>query len=254
MCLLLIGINAHPDFRLVIAANRDEFYNRSTAPADFWNEAPNLLAGKDLQAGGTWMGITKQGRFAALTNFRDIAAIKENAPSRGHIVSGFLLNNLSANNYTDELSLKGDIYNGYNLVAGDHLQLFYYSNISKEIKKLSDGIYGLSNHLLDTDWYKIRKSKKVFQNILSEKIIDKVKLFSLLTDESRAEDNDLPETGIGFEFEKILSSVFITSPVYGTRSSTIILIDKNRNVTFIERTYNRSSKDYFQNEFNFQIE
>lgn len=254
MCLLIIGINAHPDYSLIIAANRDEFYNRPKLPAHYWYDAPFLLAGKDLKAGGTWMGITKQGKFAALTNYRDIPSIKENAPSRGHIVSDFLFNKNPANDYIEKISSLGNLYNGYNLILGDFFHLFYYSNVNNSRTFLNNGVYGLSNHLLDTDWFKVRESKKNFNEILSRKNIEVEKLFNLLTDENKAVDNDLPETGLGKEFEKILSSAFIKSPVYGTRCSTVIMVDKNKNVTFIERSYENSPESFNENIFNFQID
>ncbi len=254
MCLLLIGIDAHPVYNLIIAANRDEFYNRPTLSAGFWIEAPLILAGKDLKEGGTWMGITKNGRFAALTNYRDIPAIKENAPSRGHLVSDFLMNDNSVNDYLDTVSAKGDVYNGYNLILGDFQQLYYYSNINMQVIKLETGIYGLSNHLIDTDWFKVRESKKAFNEILGKEVLNLNSFFSLLTDQRNADKNDLPDTGVGKEFEKILSPAFITSPVYGTRCSTLILVDREKHVTFIERTYKQSPVVFDEKEYEFKID
>lgn len=239
MCLLLMAIKRKPGYKLVLAANRDEYYDRPTAPARFWKEAPDLLAGQDLRAGGTWLGITRNGRIAAITNYRDPATLKSHAPSRGKLVTRFLLGSLSPRAFIDGLTKEGTLYNGFNIVLGTKDGLWWYSNRAKEPRCLVPGYYGLSNRLLDTPWPKVVQTKKSFAALLAPEGPPPVEsIFHMLTDHRVAPDEDLPDTGVGLEWERILSSAFITSPTYGTRSSTLVFIDDEDKVTFLERTYN----------------
>jgi len=241
MCLILFAIQSHPDYKLVIAANRDEFYERPTAPAAFWDDEPGLLAGRDLRAGGTWLGITTKGRIAAITNYRDPSSIKSNAPSRGSLVTGFLSGRQSPAEYLEGLKKKAHEYNGFNLIVGEKHELYWYSNRGQGIRGISSGIYGLSNHLLDSPWPKVTRGKKMFRRLLSEEKDPVPKaFFSMLADRSIPDDGSLPDTGVGLEWERMLSPIFITSPAYGTRSSTLLFIDHYDGVTFIERTFNSS--------------
>ena len=246
MCLLLIALEQHPRYKLVLAANRDEYYDRPTAPAQFWEDNPNLLAGRDLKAGGTWLGITKTGRLAAITNYRDPVHTREHAPSRGNLVLHFLETNHSPRQYLENIRREGNQYNGFNLVLGTIDELFWYSNKGAEILQLSKGIYGLSNHLLDTPWPKVEKAKKGMSGVIaSNEELQPETLFEILGDQTQSADDVLPDTGVGIEWERILGPMFISSPVYGTRSSTIILVDRRDRVLFTERTYN-SQPDQFQ--------
>ncbi len=255
MCLLLLAVRKHPDYKLILAANRDEYYDRPTAPAAFWNEAPHLLAGKDLRAGGTWLGITRQGRIAAITNYRDPASMKTNAPSRGRLVSGFLLGQESPERFLKGLAQEKDRYNGFNLIIGEKDQLYWFSNRGDGAHKLSPGLYGLSNRLLDSPWPKVTRSKEAMASLLSEqKNPPQEKLFHMLGDRSIARDEQLPDTGVGMEWERILSPIFITSPTYGTRSSTVILIDRNNGVTFTEKTFNSDPEHATSVQYEFKIE
>jgi uncharacterized protein with NRDE domain len=241
MCLILLAIQSHPDYKLVIAANRDEFYDRPTAPAAFWDDEPGLLAGRDLRAGGTWLGITTKGRIAAITNYRDPPSIKSDAPSRGSLVTNFLSGQQSPVDYLEGLKRDAHNYNGFNLVVGEKHELYWYSNRGEGIRDLSTGIYGVSNRILDTPWPKVTRGKKMIRTLLyEEKKTAPEALFSILADHSVPDDNKLPDTGVGLEWERMLSPVFITSPDYGTRSSTLIFIDLNDRVTFIEKTFNSS--------------
>ncbi len=241
MCLIFVAIGAHPNYPLIIAANRDEFYNRPTARASFWPEAPDLLAGRDLRAGGTWLGITRNGRVAALTNYRDTKTMNADAPSRGRLVSDFLLGRQDPVRYLEQLSRSAHIYNGFSLIAGiaDKMQLFYYSNRGNGIRMLGPGIHGLSNHLLDTAWPKVEKGKQALRGCLAKESLNPESLLQLLLDRATPPDDSLPETGVGLEWERILSPVFITSPDYGTRSSTVILLDKYGSVTFVEKSFDK---------------
>lgn len=241
MCLIVFAYNAHPRYKLIVAANRDEFYARPTAPADFWTDAPQVLAGKDLAAGGTWLGFTKNGRFAAVTNYRD-----PNAPngekSRGFLTRNFLIGADSTENYLQKIAAEKEKFSGFNLLAGDFAdgasEMFYFSNRAEKIVRLEGGIYGLSNHLLDTNWQKVARSKAKLKEILQNTgEIFAEDLFLMLADRAIAADEDLPDTGIGRERERILSPVFIETSVYGTRCSTILTVDRDGRVNFREKTF-----------------
>ncbi len=242
MCLILVASRSHPEYPLIIAANRDEFYHRPTAPLCFWDDHPEILAGRDLQEKGTWLGVTKKGRIAAITNFRDPAHINPDAPSRGLLVSNFLISDQTPENYLKAIENSGINYNGFNLVVGDINELWWFSNKKKDILKINPGIHGLSNHLLDTPWPKVKKTKAGLHDILNTSSpIDPEDIFRLLADTDRPADDKLPDTGVGLKWEQILSSVFVFSEIYGTRSSAVILVDKFGNLTFLERTYKKAT-------------
>jgi uncharacterized protein with NRDE domain len=251
MCLILFAYNMHPSYRLILAANRDEFYDRPSAPADFWAKHPQVLAGIDLKEKGTWLGVTRQGKFAAITNYRDPASWKDQAPSRGKLVSRFLTGHSGAGSYVKKISAHASEYNGFNLLLGDDDGLFVYSNRGGK-HELSSGIYGLSNHLLDTPWPKVKRGKKLLQAVLTQKGDElEEALFAMLADRLVPPDRDLPKTGVNLEWERILSPIFISSPVYGTRSSTILLIGKNRRVKFVEKAFNGRQEPWLTSRFSF---
>ncbi len=247
MCLIVLSYSSHIDYGLILAANRDEFYARPTAPLGFWPEAPHILAGRDLKSGGTWLGVTKTGRICAITNFRDPAVQISDAPSRGLLVENYLKGSESPQKYLQKVREAGTRYNGFNLLAGDESGIFCFSNRSDEISKLSPGIHGLSNHLLDTPWPKVAKGKKYLEKILSSDEMNRESIFGLLSDGNMPPDNDLPDTGVGIEWERILSPLFIKSDIYGTRSSSIVLIGKEK-ITFVERTYFKSESGFMEHE------
>ena len=255
MCLLLTALNTHPAYKLILLANRDEHYDRPTCPAAFWDEAPSVLAGKDLQGGGTWLGITRNGRIAAVTNYRDPSSMKEGAPSRGRLVSDFLLGQEGPLEYLDKLDQEAGKYNGFNLIVGDKDQLYWYSNRSLGVHPLSAGIHGLSNHLLDTPWPKVAKSKDALTRLLSgQRAPSLEELFHILADRTVPDDASLPHTGVELEWERILSPIFIVSPTYGTRSSTVLLIDVQDRVTFVEKTFNSDLDHPTSVEYKFKVE
>ena len=238
MCLILLALREHPSYKLILIANRDEYYDRLSTPPAFWNEAPDVLAGKDLRSGGTWLGITKKGRIAAITNYRDPASTKNNAPSRGWLVREFLLGTEEPVEYLAKVRQESEGYNGFNLLVGVSDELYWYSNRVGDIVKLSPGFHGISNRLLDTPWPKVTRGKQGFSEILAkDKEIFPETLFDLLRDCTPASQEMLPNTGVGTEWERILSPIFIVSSTYGTRSSTLILIDKKDQVTFIDKTF-----------------
>jgi uncharacterized protein with NRDE domain len=237
MCVLFFAYRVDPRNPLLLLANRDEFYERPTAAASFWHDAPEINAGRDLVHGGTWLGVTKRGRVAAVTNYRDPAAPRGGA-SRGRLVVDYLRGDLSPCEYLDEVRAAKADYAGFNLLVGEINRevnaLAYYSNREDHVRELGPGIYGLSNHLLDTPWPKVEKGKAELSRLLAEDEPRTARFFELLGDRATAEDADLPDTGIGYEREKLLSAVFIETAVYGTRSSTVVRIDDRFDVSLEE--------------------
>ncbi len=255
MCLIFLAHRVHPRYPLILAANRDEFYHRPTVPASFWETEPQILAGRDLKSGGTWLGISRTGRIAALSNYRDPNSVRENAPSRGGLVTEFLFDDIPPVEYLALLRERSLDYNGFNIIFGDLKNLFFYSNRGEVPPQLQPGIHGLSNHLLDTDWPKVRHGKNTLAEILAPgKEPDVEEIFTLLADRSLPDDSLLPDTGVGLETERLLAPLFITGPTYGTRSSSILLINHDAEATFVERTYNGTPGSGSTRTFHFIIE
>lgn len=254
MCLITFAFQQHPRYKLIVAANRDEAYERPTRPAQFWTEHPGVLAGKDLRAGGTWLGINRTGRFSAITNYRDPSIQKNDPPSRGHLVLDFLVQATDPASYLQQVDTKADRYMGFNLLVGTPDSLAYYSNQEQQVRSLQPGIYGLSNHLLDTPWPKVERAKKGIQQAMREGPISEEALFALLADGQPAADEELPDTGIPKEIEKQVSPVFIRGEEYGTRCSTILLVDTEGTVTFEERRFKAGTQEIVDvNRYQFQI-
>lgn len=248
MCLVNFQFQTHPTYPLIVVANRDEFYERPTEPAHFWEDHPTILAGRDLLQMGTWLGVSKAGRFAALTNFRD-PQLKPGHLSRGDIVRDFLIGQQEPLDFIEELKKSRDSYGGYNIVFGDSRQLFHYNNILDEMNEVSPGTHSLSNHTLNTPWPKVEKGKQRLTECLLLEEVQVEPLFELLKDENVAQDSELPDTGVGIELERSLSPLFIQMPNYGTRSSTVLLMDENQKITFAERTYHKGkmhSEKFFE--------
>lgn len=236
MCLILFAVDAHPAYRLVVAANRDEWFDRPAAPAAFWADAPSVLAGRDLEANGTWMGVTRGGRFAAVTNFRDPAASRPGAPSRGALVRDFLAGERAAEDYLRALARDAQQFNPFNLLVGDAGGLFYFSNRADSIAPVAPGVHGLSNHLLDVPWPKVQLGKaRLAERLRAE--VDPDDLLAVLDDPAPAPDQALPATGVPREWERALSPVRIRTPDYGTRASTVLLVSRDGSVTFVERSF-----------------
>jgi Uncharacterized conserved protein len=253
MCSIFFAYGAHPKYRLILAANRDEFYERPTAEAQFWNDAPQVLAGRDLVCGGTWLGVTTAGRFAAVTNYRDPSA-PVGALSRGNLVGDFLRGEDSVRSYLEKIEREGRNYSGFNLLVGDFDSgIGYFSNRGADAKILDAGVYGLSNHLLDTPWRKVRRGKELFSKLIEDRDFPVESLFEILRNAETASDAELPQTGIDAELERALSSIFIATPVYGTRSSTVLLVGENGGVYFEERTYKPNPDIWRKSVFEFEI-
>lgn len=252
MCIIFIAYRCHPEYDLIVAANRDEFYKRPTAPAHFWDDEPSILAGRDLEQMGTWMGVTRNGRFAALTNYRNPSDFKNtDKKSRGHIVRSYLAGDATPMEFLTNLQQERSDYKGFNVFVSDREHLMYYSNMGNMIKKLEPGIYGLSNDQLDTPWPKVEKGKKHLRQFLKSGL-QYEKLFTLLADTDPAPEEKLPQTGIPLGLEKQLSSIFIKTSEYGTRCSTVLTIDSTQNIRFIERSF--QSIEESDNGFTFKLQ
>lgn len=239
MCLIAFAWKAHPDYPLIVAANRDEWHDRPTAAAAWWNDHPCVLAGRDLKAGGTWLGISRNGRFAALTNFRDPSDKKSDAPSRGHLVSRFLGAAESARDYLLALRQDAHRYQGFNLLVGDGDSLFYFSSRTGQILPVPAGVHALSNHMLNEPWPKVEMAKSALGAVLGRELPDEARqmaIYEFLSNNNVASDAMLPDTGVGLEWERILSPAMIVTEKYGTRCSTALTIRVNGEVMFGERT------------------
>jgi uncharacterized protein with NRDE domain len=241
MCLILLAHRAHPDYPLVLAANRDEFYERPTAPAAFWDDASHVLAGRDLEAGGSWLGVTRSGRWAALTNYRDPSIARTGRPSRGALVGDFLRGDAAPADYLAAVAADAERYDGFNLLVGDLTSAYYLGNRvpgdDAAPRSLEPGLYGLSNHLLDTPWPKVARGRRLLGELLATGKPTAGALLEILYDTEIAPANALPDTGVGAEWERVLSASFIVTPTYGTRASTALVIDDARRATFVERTF-----------------
>ncbi len=239
MCLITFAWKAHPDYTLIVAANRDEWHDRPAAPAAWWNDHPQILAGRDLQAGGTWMGVTRGGRFAAVTNFRDPGDRKSTARSRGELVTAFLLGDETPAAFLTATKKVAFDYNGFNLIVGDGISLAYFGSSDGEIEILAPGVYALSNHTLNEPWPKVKLAISALGAALqAEMSVDarKVAIYALLSNDAVAPDETLPNTGVGIEWERVLSPALIVAEKYGTRASTILSIANDNVVSFEEHT------------------
>lgn len=235
MCLIVIAWRARDDLPLVVAANRDEWRDRPASPAHWWPEHPQLLAGRDLQAGGTWMGATRAGRFAAVTNFRDPSERRTTALSRGALVTEFLLGSEAPEGYVARLAQRAGRYNGFNLIAGDGESLFYFGSRSGEARAIEPGVHGLSNHLLDEPWPKVVRGRMAMEDALRDD--DPFpRLLAMLSDPQGAPDAALPETGVGVAWERRLACALITGEDYGTRCSTLLARSRDGEMRFQEHT------------------
>ena len=243
MCLILFSLNQHPRYPLIIAANRDENYARPSAPLAFWPDAPDVAAGRDLEAGGTWLGITGQGRWAALTNYRQAGSYRLGAPSRGHLVSDYLVSSTSPEHYIESIRKSADRYNGFNLLVGRGAQVHYFSNRAEHSQRVSPGSHGLSNHLLDTPWPKVANGRALLDALPD---LDTAPLTELLLEalgrRDAPVDEELPNTGVGVQRERVLAPPFILSATYGTRASTVILLDRGGAVSIAERAFGPMGK------------
>jgi uncharacterized protein with NRDE domain len=242
MCLIVFAWRTHPNRRLIVAANRDEYFARPAAPAAFWDDHPGVLGGRDLEAGGTWLGITLEGRFAALTNYRNPADRKTSAPSRGALVRDFLTGKIAPQKYLEELEKHAGDFNGFSLLAGDAASLWFFSNRGGSPARVEPGVHGLSNHLLDTPWPKVEKAKTKFAGLPAESF-DAEGALALLDDTGRAPQGELPSTGVSLELEERLSAIRIPAVNgYGTRCSTALCLGTDGKIEFHERSWREDGR------------
>ena len=242
MCLIALQLHEHPLYKMILVANRDEAYTRPTAAAGFWKDHPQILAGRDLLQMGTWLGITKEGRFAALTNIYDSTVSLPKKPvSRGQIVRDYLTTSQSAPDFLSHLRDKRLDYAGFNLLLGDFDHLWHFNNHTNQVDVLSSGIHGLSNASLNDPWPKVLKVKSHLQQLHSKSTaLDPNDLLKAFMDTSLPSRKDTSLTGTtSLNLEQETPPIFIKTPEYGTVSTTVLLVDYNNNVTFIERSYSK---------------
>jgi uncharacterized protein with NRDE domain len=253
MCLVLVAWRGNENYPCVIAANRDELHLRPTAPAQWWQTEPPILGGRDLMAGGTWLGMTHTGRFAALTNYRDPEQRRVGTPSRGTLVTSILKSSAGTAEALRHLHEVGANYNGFNLIFSDGERLAIYESVQGTGRELGPGIYGLSNHLLDTPWPKVQNAKSRLSAALAD-MTDTGAALALLRDEGPAPDDQLPRTGIGQRWERLLSSAFVRAPDYGTRCSTVVRIDRRRRACFDEWSWDAAGAQIGKVSLQFELE
>ncbi|QYJ78961.1 NRDE family protein [Shewanella acanthi] len=252
MCILFVALNTHPQYPLVICANRDEFHHRPTEPAQFWPPERNILAGKDLQAGGSWFGVNKQGQIAGLTNLRVPQKPQQAVRSRGElIVQALSSGSLICPNWLIEHSSD---YQPFNLVFGQGTHLYCFNSLSQETVKLDDGCHAISNGALDDIWPKMAKGQQALQQlVLSAQPLDIPSLIKLMQDDTLPQDSELPNTGVGLEWERRLAAIYIRHADYGTRSTSIMLQDTNGTIHFTEVRYDGKGRCLGQQDFHFPI-
>ena len=258
MCLILFAYRQRAEQTLLVAANRDEYHSRAAQPARFWPELPQILAGRDLQGGGTWLGISRNGRFAAVTNFRE-PEVTTGERSRGELCIEFLSGSQSCAAYTAQLSRNAERYGGFNLLLWDGDQLRYYSNQPNQCSNqsqvervLEPGLYGMSNGYLDEAWPKVVSGKQALQQALASPTVIEQSL-EILADRSQPHDQQLPDTGVGPDLERLLAPRFILSETYGTRVSTVLTLNADHDVRFVEQSFDAAGKHSGRVEFDFSV-
>ena len=252
MCLLVLAWQVHPRYQLVVAANRDEFYERPTAAMAKWPVPDDIIGGRDLRAGGTWLAMDRDRRFGIVTNFRELQPPSPGATSRGNLIPGYLRNTAGPGGYLRELETTAAAYSGFNLLLTDENTLWYGSNRADRFAQpLSPGIYGLSNELLDTPWPKLQRVRRRFDPLLMQPgEVSKDELFAILDDPTQAGvDERLPQTGLSREWEQLLSSPFISTEDYGTRCSTLVMVERTGAVCLTERRFGSKGSAIGETEF-----
>ena len=252
MCLIVFSWNRPGPYKLIMAANRDEYFNRPTLAADYWKDKTGIFGGRDSQAGGSWLAFNENGKWAALTNYRESTAINKKKRSRGLLVSEYLSSDLDPNEYSEKIDSENHLYAGYNLLLGSTGHIYYKSNRAQITGRLEPSVHGLSNHLLNTDWPKVKQSRKQLEScIKAPKNNLTERLFALLSDDKTASIDEVPRTGLSIDWEITLSSIFIKSNQgYGTRSSTVFTIGHDNSIFFEERSFDSNSIEINRNAIN----
>lgn len=251
MCLLVLAWKHHPRYRLILAGNRDEFHDRPAAPLNWWQDDPRILGGRDLKAQGTWLGVARSGRFGVVTNYRDLQAPVESAPSRGQLIPRFLTGATSPKEFLDDLRGAAPRYSGFNLLVGGTRALYYFSNRGPAPTALAPGVYGLSNHLLDTPWPKLTRTRERFNALLAQPEIAPEDLFTMLADREQAGHGDLPSTGLPEDWERVVSAPFIVNERYGTRCSSVLLVERTGRTILQERRFDAAGIQSGNSRFEF---
>ncbi len=248
MCLITFAWKSHAQFPLLLAANRDEWFEREAQPAQWWDDCPTTFGGRDLQAGGTWLAASKDGRFAAITNFREDREKPKNAPSRGGLVSDFLVFDDSPEDYAKSVAQQCDQYLGFSLLLGDSNHLWLVSNRDNTSpRELAPGVYALSNAQLDTPWPKVKRAKFEMQRLLDKNASStdaanlSQKLINIMQDYELPLDHELPDTGVGIEWERTLAPAFISTVQYGTRCTTALVATATQ-MHFVERSFDHADE------------
>jgi uncharacterized protein with NRDE domain len=254
MCLILVAYRASAEYPLVIAANRDEAYARPALPADRWSDCPRVYGGRDLQAGGGWLALSTDGRYAALTNFRQGGTRDAALRTRGELVANYLCGNGEPSAYMENVRQHGDEYNGFSLLAGDAQSLCFYSNRGNGVRRVAPGVHGLSNHLLDEPWPKVINGVASLESWLAlstECLVGR--LYGYLADRSVAPDHLLPSTGVDMQRERDLSAAFIAAEQYGTRASSVIVVRADGAAFFGERGFGPNGVLLYSKELRFSM-
>ena len=249
MCLIVMAVGQHPNYPLVLAANRDEFHARPTADAAWWDDHPDILGGRDLQAGGTWLAVSRRGRLATVTNFRDAKPPESGPRSRGHLVSGFLDSPSGTDEYLD--GIDEDAYAGFNLIVADRNDVAYLSNREHGKRKLSPGIYGLSNALLDGPWDKVERSKARLGELIERDDVKVESLLRLMDDRNPGPANEVERGRLDFDTAHAITAPFIVLPEYGTRCTTVVLVDNGGRWRFVERRFDAQGRPTGESDFSF---
>ena len=253
MCLLILAWNAHPRYRLVLAGNRDEYHARATDAAGWWPDTPGVLGGRDLEAGGTWLAVARNGRWGVVTNYREIADTGPAERSRGELVADFVRGTEQPQAFGRARDALAAQYAGYSLLVGDRASLHYFTNRDVPVSPLPAGIHGLSNERLNTPWPKLERTRRRFAELLAAGDPAPEALFGMLADREPAAGDELPRTGLEPELERLVSAPFVVSPAYGTRSSHVVLAGHDGRMRLLERRFDRAGSTLGTSEFEFDL-
>ncbi len=252
MCLVVFAWKSHPDYRLILAANRDEFHGRPSQDADWWPDQPDLLAGRDLQAGGTWLATHRSGRFATVTNYRENQRVKPGLRSRGEIVTNFVAGEAEPMSFV--ASISDAPYAGVSVLAADRENLCYASNRGDAATALSPGVYGLSNASLDAPWSKLLRSKEALAKLLDDDRVNPTELLRILADRTPAATSEVVSNDLPFKLARALTAPFIVADEYGTRCSTTVLVSNDGRIEFFERRFDKKGNPSGESGFRFDSE